>query len=200
MEPADIVSNAIAILALIVSLVTAYKTLFARFNGNAWASNRFVLTKLDTIPSLGVACFCENLGARAGALDDLRLKVHHNETKSTFEFYPQLMRNDYSIYKSYKDADWFPFSRILLPPRQRMEKYVLFKPLNDQFTAQPGTYHVTLEARWDDGLGLEPSDGWNDSDPAQTFTVSDQSAGNWANEAGLVWQVHSNELLAQRNT
>lgn len=192
-QPKDIVSILIAGLAFTISLATAYKTLFARFRGKAWASNRLVLTRIGETPSIGLACFFENVGARAGMLDDLRLEVKHDETNTIFYFYPQMMRDDYSIYKAYTEADWFPFSGISLPARQRSERYLLFKPLNDQFAAKSGHYQVALQTRWEG----KRTAAWDPGLP-QVYTLDEEIAKRWADKIGPTLQVASEQLLGHR--
>ena len=148
MTTAEIVASLIAALSFVVSCVTAYKTLLARFSGKCGVSTRLILTHVDQTPSIGLACFFDNTGARPGVLDDLRLAVTHRQSGAKYLFFPQLMRNDYSIYASYELQDWFPFSGISLSAQERIERYVLFKPLYDRFIAAEGHYEARLEVRW----------------------------------------------------
>ena len=60
MTSAEIIASIIAAISLMISLFTAYRTLLARFSGKAWPSTRLVLTHMDGIPSIGLACFFAN--------------------------------------------------------------------------------------------------------------------------------------------
>jgi hypothetical protein len=190
MTTSDIITSVIAAAALVVSLVTAYKTFFTRFSGKVWPATRLVLSNVDNIPSIGLACFFENSGARPGILDDLRLAVKHSESGAIHFFFPQLMRNDYNIFMSYSGEDWFPFSGVSLSPQERTERYVLFKPKNDRFTAQKGLFEVTLESRW------YKSKKWDIAPPQLYFELTEEVAERWNNPESPALQVLSNDLLA----
>jgi hypothetical protein len=192
MTTAEIVSNIVALVALVLSVATLYKTFLARFNGKAWSSTRLVLTHLDTIPCIGLVCFLENLGAKPGNLDDLRLRVKHDGTGAIYYFFPHLMRDGYSIYMSYQEKDWFPFSGIPLSDNNRVEKYVLFKPLNDKFSAEKGSYEVILESRWYGKLQ------WIGNSPSLRFSLTNEVSKQWNDPTKPAIQVLSSGLLEGR--
>lgn len=186
-------SDIISAISLAVSLIVAYKSSLSRFSGKVWAATRFVLAHFDTIPCIGLACFFENVGARPGNLDDLRLIVTHEKTQTTCKFYPQLLRNDYSLYASYKDSDWFPFAGMPLTPNKRIERYIIFKPLDDAFTAKPGLYKVTLQHRW------YGSKKWLNNTPTMRFELSEQIARQWNNPEEPAVQVLTKHTLEHRD-
>jgi hypothetical protein len=192
MTPDYFITIFIPALALIISLFTAYRTFMANFSGRIWFSNRIVLTHVDNIPSLGLACFFENKGARPGILDDLRAKIDPKDSGTTYYFYPILFRNDYSIFKSYSESDWFPFSLIPLPPNYRSEKYILLKPMNDNFTCTQGELEISLEVRW------YGKDKWVTVVPVLTFLLSQEIAEKWNDPKSASIQITSLEILTQR--
>ncbi len=198
MTAEDILRNVIAGLALVVSLLTAYKTLFARFRGKVGASNRLILTQMDGMPSIGLACCFENAGAKPGILDDMRLRVKHSESGAIYYFFPQLIRDTYSIYATYREADWFPFSRLSLPSRERTEKFVLFKPLNNKFTAEAGSFEVTLEARFEGGDSWWGTKKWN-GESTQSYKLSEEISTKWNSRDAPAIQVLSTHLLDLRS-
>ncbi|MEI2690763.1 MAG: hypothetical protein V9H69_14050 [Anaerolineae bacterium] len=108
MTQAEIATVAIASLSLLVSLFTAYRTMLARFAGRVGHAPRVILTRIAGVPSIELACFFENSGAKPGTLDDLRLKVIPQEGGEVSYFYPELMRNDYNTRQSYDEANWYP--------------------------------------------------------------------------------------------
>ncbi len=192
METKDIATITVSLLALVVSVTTAYRTFFAKFNGRVWFSNRIVLTHIDRVLSLGFACFFENSGAKPGILDDLRAKVEQKDSGTITYFYPILMRSDYSIFKSYSESDWYPFSMVSLPPSFRAEKYLLLKPLNDQFTAVKGDMNITLELRWH-------GDGdWIIINPTLSFNLVDEIVEKWRNPESPAYQIISNDVVQDR--
>lgn len=147
-------SDIISLLALLISILVAYKTLIARFNGRVWPVNALALTKIsieekDNIPCIGMACFMENRGARPGRLDRMRIKVHNKQYESDHTFYAYWIRNDYRIFSSYQDSDWFPFGGIALFPDKKVQQYyVVFKPVDANFQPVAGDYTISMQVRW----------------------------------------------------
>jgi len=179
-------------LAIIISGLTAFKTLLSRFNGKVSFSNTLSMLKIDNIPSIGLAAFFENIGAKAGSLDDLRLHVKNIGNGSEYDFYPILMRNDYNIYKSYKTIDWYVFSSILLEGKSSVEKYILFKPLYDEFKTSPGIISVRLDVKWCN------KNKWSMINPIFTFDLSKELSDSWANPDIPTFTILSNEAMKIR--
>jgi hypothetical protein len=150
------------------------------------------LAHIDDIPSLGLACFFENSGAKPGILDDLRAKVVPKDSGTSYYFYPILMRNDYSIYRAYGEGDWFPFSMISLPPNYRVEKYLLLKPQNDRFVSSAGDLDITLEVRW---FGEE---NWTPIPPKLTFSLSAEIVTRWNDSKSSAIQITSHDMMNHR--
>jgi hypothetical protein len=192
MAAKDLIPIVVSALSLIISAVTAYKTLFARFSGRVWPATRLVLTRIDGTPSLGLACFFENAGARPGFLDDMRLVVEHRETGATYKFFPLLMREDYNIFESYEGKDWFPFSGFSLAPGVRTERYLLFKPLHDEFRAQEGRFQVSLQSRW------YAKDEWKTLPVSLPFRLTEQVAQQWNDPEAPALQVASEDVQQRR--
>lgn len=192
MDAKDTATITLSVLAVCVSAFTAYQTFLAKFRGKIWFSNRIVLTHIDKVPSLGLACFFENSGALPGILDDLRAKVEQKDSGTTSYFFPILMRTDYSIFRAYSESDWYPFSMISLPPNYRADKYVLLKPQNDQFVAVKGDMNVSLELRWHN------QEKWQSVAPSLHFTLTDDIASKWNDSTTPAYQIISNEVMVQR--
>ncbi|MCL4273353.1 MAG: hypothetical protein KJZ77_05735 [Anaerolineales bacterium] len=184
-------SEILSSLSIIISLIVAYKTVFARFNGKVSLATRVILTHVDKIPSIGIACFFENSGALSGIIDDLRIIVKHNESGTITYFYPHVLRNDYSIFKSYNDGDWFPFSTTTLSAHQRMERYIIFKPKYDEFKSQVGKYSLTLESQLKDQK-------WKQSHELK-FNISEEVASHWNTPEASAMQVLADSVLEKRN-
>lgn len=187
------ISAVLAAVSLLVSLFTAYRTLLSRFSGKCSTSMRPVLTHVDEIPAIGLACYFDNSGARPGMLDDMRLIVKHRESGATYAFYSHLMRNDYSVFAGYTVPDWFPFGGVSLSARERIERYVLFKPKNDRFSAQHGLYEVMLEARW------YQRKEWDSVRSLFHFELDNEVAQHWNDPIAVAIQVHSTEVQARRD-
>lgn len=188
----DLVPIIISMLSLVISGITAYRTLFARFSGRAWPAKRLVLTRIDGIPAIGWACFFENSGARPGGLEDLRLLVEHPNSGASYRFYPVLIRNDYNIFASYRGEDWFPFSGITLGPKSRTERYILFKPLHNKFEAREGDYQISLQCIW------QNTSEWSYVLAPLTFDLQEEIAQQWNSPEASAIQVNCNEVQSRR--
>lgn len=192
MDVSTIASISISIISLLTSLFVAYRTLVQGFIGKIWPAQAIVLTHLDEIPALGLACYVENKGAQAGYLEDIRLIVKHVESGSRYFFYPLLTRNDYSIFESYTTKDWYPFSGFYLLPKDQGNKYLLFKPLNDHFSGQSGKYQIDLEVRW------QSSKKWISISDNINIEISTQLATKWSDPQSSAYQVYSSHVLDKR--
>lgn len=189
MTQAEIATIAIASLSLLVSLLTAYRTLLARFSGKIGHAQRVVLTRIAGVPSIELACFFENSGAKPGTLDDLRLKVIPQEGGEISYFYPELMRNDYNTRQSYSDVEWSPFVNILLSARDRVGRYIVFKPLSNRFVAKEGTLEILLQCRW------HRSKKWSDGPAKLTIALAKEDTETWNNPDSLdKVHIHSETL------
>lgn len=192
MQLSDISSLIVSIFSLLVSAFVAYRTLLWKFIGKLWHSNAVVLTHIDGIPSIGIACYAENKGAQPGYLEDLRLEVMHTQTSSRYLFYPVLVRDDYNIFESYKASAWYPFSGFYLLPCDSIKEYVLFKPHNDKFVAEKGDYGIKMQVRW------RGSKNWATLPSNLSITLSDEIASLWNNPEAPAYQVFSEQILEHR--
>lgn len=192
MDAATVIPIAISAVSLVVSCYVAYKTFLQKFLGKIWYAQAIVLTHVDQTPSIGLACFVENKGAQPGYLEDVRLAVKHFQSDSKYSFYPLLTRDDYSIFESYVEKDWYPFSGFYLLPKDKSSKYMLFKPLNDHFNAQEGDYQIEIEVRWRD------TQEWEKIPHDMKIEVSSELANNWNDPNSPAYQVFSNQILQSR--
>ncbi len=85
MSIGEIVSSAIAILALVISGITAYLTFFAKFKAVFVVKRRVILTKIQGVPHVVLECEFFNDGAKQGSIEDIILTVIHNETGNEFK-------------------------------------------------------------------------------------------------------------------
>lgn len=198
MQTDDLIRNIIAGLALVVSLFTAYKTLIARFAGKVSPASYLAFSHVGEVgknenvtPAIILACFFENLGAKSGILEDLRLIVKHNDG-TTHPFYAYLLRDGYNIFARYEEKDWFVFGGISLAARTKLDKHVLFKPRNDKFKAESGVLEVALECRW------QHSKKWSSTQPVLHFELLPSIADDWNDPVGKTFQVASQELMTYR--
>jgi hypothetical protein len=185
-------SDAIAFLALLISLYTAYDSFLAKFKGQLWFSEQIILLSLDNTPSICLPCFIENSGAKEGALADIRITVKIKNNQASYSFYPLLMKDDYSIHGSYTTDDWWQFGIISLPPKYRKQTYIFFKPLNDNYSSIDGEMAIRLQVRW------HGDNTWNNIGKEVIFTLETGISQKWNNPTNPPIQVASSNFMALR--
>jgi hypothetical protein len=156
MTQAEVISSLIAFLALVVSVITAYRTLLAKPQVDVFVKPRVILNRYNKIPSLVVGCEISNRGAQPSTIDDIVLYVKYREhnsdqgTKgiSTHLLLPALTRESYSVFITYKDTDFEPFLSIPIPINTRLTKFIVFSPSNDNgFSPLEGELELQLFSR-----------------------------------------------------
>lgn len=193
MTTGEIVSSALAVLALIISGITAYLTFFAKFKAVFWVKRRVILTKIQDVPHVVLECEFFNEGAKQGSVEDIILTIIHNETGNEFKFLPQYARSQYNIFSEYKLSDFSNFSGISLKPKDRKELYIAFKPTLDKNFSPPqsGTFAVYIAA----------SDGKADYQmKASTFSIpiTKEIVEQWVGNSAKALQVEAIELAKSR--
>lgn len=185
MTAMDIVPIIISGVALIVSVVTAYRTHFARFRGQLFVEPRVMFSHFDTQPTIIIGCEVINRTTASGTIEDLVLVVKHRH-KSTnnvnrYSFVPLLMRNDYDILREYSRQDFSHFKSITVPQNSQLTRYIVFEPTDDTFSPKSGDFEMQLYCR-----NLSEDD-WTQTMPA-TFVVSldDDLANRWSNKQGIM--------------
>ena len=139
MELKDYFSIVISFLALTVSGITAYRTLFARFKPEIYVRPRIFLSRVNKFPCLVASCEMSNQGARIGSIDDVILRVKYRQqnpaqtTKSisTYTFLPTLIGEKYNIFNGEQESDFEPFQSIALSANARLTRFIVFSPSNE---------------------------------------------------------------------
>jgi hypothetical protein len=193
MTTGEIVSSVLAIIALIISGVTAYLSFFAKFKVTFWVKRRVILTKIQDVPHVILECEFFNEGAKQGSVEDIILTIVHSETGNEFKFLPQYARSQYNIFSEYKLSDFSNFSGVSLKPKDRKELYIAFKPTLDKNFLPPhsGTFAISTAA----------SDGnTNYMMTASTFTIplTKEIVEQWIGESAKALQVEAIELAKSR--
>ena len=156
MSIAEILSITISILALIISGITAYRTLFAKFKSEIYVRPRVFLSRLNKAPCVVAGCEISNQGAHPGSLDDIVLRIKYRQhstaqgTKSinTYTFLPTLLREEYNVFRVYEESDFEPFQSIALSANARLTRYVIFNPSNeDGFSPTAGEMEMQFFSR-----------------------------------------------------
>ncbi len=148
----------ISTLALIISAITAYKTFFVKFKVEIWLKPRIILTAYSDKPVIVIGCELSNSSTKSGSIDDTVLAIRYRQNSSgvieRYTFFPNLVRNDYNVFKIYQDTDFEPFSSISILAKSRLVKYITFSPTNESFSPFNGTAEIKLffrnsgQARW----------------------------------------------------
>jgi len=193
MTTADIVSSAIAVLALIVSGLTAYLTLLSGFKGTVLPKRRVVLTQVEATPCLALECEFVNDGARPGSVDDILVRIRHLETGSQYVFAPFLVRDQFNIFQNYQMSDFSAFSGISLGAKQRRSMFVFFKPIQARFDPPRGT--VVLHTSVCAGMNTRK---YVDSPTLISLNLDQGIAERWASPDGSPQLVHAIEISQSR--
>ena len=172
----EVITIVLSLLAFIVSALTAYRTLFAKFQGFIYLKPRVILTRIDKMPAIVVGCELSNLGAKAGSIDDILLHVKY--LQDIYSFFPLLSRDDYSIFETYQKSDFEPFQSVLVPANTRVSIYILFSPSNDSFSPLPGKFELTLYSR------NSGASKWHKATGQASFPVDEEYAKIWKDPNG----------------
>jgi len=178
MNTAEIIASTISLLALLISVVTAYRTFFAKFQAGVYMLPRVALTRINKTPCIVIGCEITNSGAKSGAVDDIILisKYRQKDTKSinTFTFLPLLIRDDYSVFKTYTESDFEPFQSIVIAANSRVTRYIVFGPSNKSFSPLPGEVELHVYSR------SANETEWQKASGNASFPVDDLSASVWS--------------------
>lgn len=173
MTLAETISSIIAFIALIISGVTAYLTLFARFKGIFSPKRRVILTQINGVPYVVLECEFRNEGAKHGSIEDLMLKVTHPETGSEFNFAPQFIKLQFNIFDRYNITDFLIFSGVALGTKERREMYIAFRPLLPQFSPPVGLVKLHASAK------VNGQTNWLNSTEPISLRLSDDINKKW---------------------
>lgn len=176
MSTFEAVSLVVAVLALLVSLYTAYKTLLPRSEVSVFVRSRCFLTRTEAQPSIVVGVDVANVGNKPSSIEDMYLAVKYiqnntnidkssivgyqqsNKISKVHPFFPALMRDEYNVIQTYQSGDFEMFNTILIPSNTRFAKFVVFIP-NEGFSYFSGDMELILFYRlggskvWSRGLG-----------------------------------------------
>ncbi len=171
----------IALLALLISGITAYQTFYAKFQCEFFVKPRIILTQLANSPALVIGCEIVNSGTLSGAVDDVVLAVKYKQSSirgvDRYTFFPKLLRNDYNVLKKYSLDDFEPFQTLAMTGKSRFAKYILFNSANSNFFPTKGEITVQLFFR------VSGEKRWKGSGNLETLTIDEESLAFWNNPA-----------------
>jgi hypothetical protein len=188
----EIATTVLSVIALVVSGVTCYLTILARFDGIVYTRKRAILNRVDESPCLVLECEFVNEGARPGAIEDILVEVTHEESGNRYVFIPFLTKDQFNVFQNYQISDFSIFSGVSLGAKQRRELFVVFKPQSD-FKSPIGTLNVSL------GICTNISkDKWKKPTPEMSLSISDTLSKNWNDSGGSPAQVPAIEIKQSR--
>lgn len=203
MTTVEILSTSISFLALVISIITAYRTLFKKFSPDVQVKPRLVLNKINTTPSIVLGFDVSNRGVQSGAIDDIVLYIinrqqisQHGDVSlgSTFVFLPTLVvPDDYNIFKTYTEVDLEPFQSIAVSASSRITKYVVFCPRdNGGFIPSAGEIEIKISHR------ICGSAKWQKV-PSQRIVIDSIDANVWRDPTGKNIQIETVGHKKMRN-
>ncbi len=179
----EVLSIIIAIFALIISAFTAYATFLVKFRGAIFLKPRLILTRINQQPAIVVGCELSNSSTKSGAIDDMILFIKYrqdnNKSVNRYTFYPILIREDFSIFKTYQENDFEPFQSISIPANARLVKYIVFTPSSHNFSPSVGRGDLELWFRY---FGEKK---WQTSENNRvTLEIDNNTSGIWSDPQG----------------
>jgi hypothetical protein len=195
----ELLSIILALLALLVSAFTAYVTFLAKFKGEVFVKPRIILTRINTQPVIVTGCEMSNSSSKSGAIDDMILLLKYRQTNNRsvnrYTFYPILVREEFSIFKTYQpEIDFDPFQSISISANTRLVKYIVFSPSTDSFSPSIGQGELELWFRY---FGDRK---WRISQNNKvTLEIDDKSLGIWSNPQGKSVMIETVENYKHRD-
>jgi hypothetical protein len=198
MTAAEIATIVVASLSLVVSLVTAYLTLLARFKGVVLPRRGAYLTQVNGECALILECEFINHGAKPGVIDDLQVKTNSLETGSQEIFKPYGIREHFSIDETYQASDFPLFSGVLLGARQCKEMYVVFTPTDPVFEPPTGIIKLrTYSGNRQNSRRLIKSK-LSKSPVEMSLKLGENNSSIWKSSLGKTQYIYAEEIVHRR--
>ncbi len=218
MEITAVISIAISIAAFILSATALWQTHFAKFKAVCSAGNlQFKIYPFTDhyLPSVDIPITITNVGARAGKVVGLRIRVRYPDlpTRNNFEFFSPQWDVDYKIYNPISNerfewfdkaiiGEWMPF---IVLPKQTVTKHLIFESnwdepiFQDKVIFELEIYTSTAQkwqqvARWD--AFITPTMLDENIDSVSSFTFTEASS----EKINLEEDIDVTELHNQINT
>jgi hypothetical protein len=193
MTTSEFITVIISILALIISGLTAYLTLLARFRGIVLPKRWAILAQIDRLPCLILDCEFVNEGAKPGSIEDIVVRVTHSDTGAQTLFVPSLVKEQYSIFGTYQGADFLTFSGISLGAKQRKELFIVFRPNQSNFEPSKGI--ILLQTSQCNNIDKRK---YRRSPIKFSLELETDDANEWANPIGKPRQKSAVEIVQSR--
>lgn len=199
----EFLSTSVSVLALIVSIITAYRTFFTRFKPDVYVKPRIILDRFNKTPTIVLSCEISNPCAQAGVIDDVVLYIKYRQQTThqssagmtTHIFLPALICDEYNIFKIYQESDFEPFQSIAISAGSRLTKYIVFTPSNaNSFSPSAGEIELQLFSRISQGVK------WHKTLMKLRVQVDEDAANAWRNPDGknLLVEAIEHNLMRER--
>jgi hypothetical protein len=188
----EIAPIVISLLALIVSSLTAYLTLLARFQGYILPRHRAVLTQIKGIPCLVLECEFVNLGAKPGAIEDLLVNAF-DEQGNRVIFTPFLTTDKFNVFQNYESNDFSIFSGISLGVKERREIFVVFRPSQTDFKPSEGIMYLQINMC----VNISRKN-WEKSQIKFSLDLKTENIQEWISPSGKPQQISAVEISQSR--
>lgn len=179
----ELLTLIISILALIVSIFTAYKTFVTKFKPEIFMKPRIILTRINQKPAIAVGCEIANSSNKPGLIEDIMLLIKYKNEQTrginSYTFFPIIVRADFNINKTYQVSDFEPFQAISVSANYRVVQYILFSPETNGFSPSPGKWELKILFRNFD------SNKWQSfKNNTATLQIVEAQSNIWANPQG----------------
>jgi hypothetical protein len=194
----ELASTLVSVVALTISVYTAYRTFFARFQATVYVRPRIILTRINNLPTLMTGCEIVNSSPKSGLIDDVLITIRFRQSNGRgldrYTFYPSLVRDDFNIFKTYSEIDFEPFQSISVPANARLVKYIAFNSGSDSFTPSSGKAEIDLRFRCSGNRKWERL-----INKSITLDINDESSSIWSNPQGRTIMLETIENFQHRN-
>jgi hypothetical protein len=192
MTTSEIITIIVSSLALVVSGLTAYLTLLARFQGNVLPRHRAILAPIEGTPCLILECEFVNPGAKSGSIEDLLVNTYDDQG-NRFVFTPFLTKEQFNVYDKYQINDFSIFSGISLGAKQRQKIFIVFRPSQTDFKANPGAMY--LQTNISSNISHKK---WSRSPVTFSLNLKAENIQEWASASGKYQQIPAMEIGQSR--
>jgi len=173
-----IITIFISFSALIVSICTAYFTLFSRFQVEIFLKPFIILTRCNGQLSIIISCEIMNKGAKSGIINDIVLLVQNKQSNTVNKtlLLPKYITKKYNLLKKTK-ANFEYFQSVAVSGKNHISRFIIFCPSEDPnfangefvfslYNQSPNNGHKWCEAKNQILLKIDQTtiDDWKNKD------------------------------------
>jgi hypothetical protein len=194
----ELLSLIIAVLALLISAYTAYVTFIVKFRGEVFIRPRVILTRINKQPAIVIGCELSNSSTKSGSIDDIiflmKYRQANNRGTNRYTFFPILVREDFSIFRTYQENEFEPFQSLSIPSNTRLVRYIVFTPSINNFSPSSGAGEIKFLFRY---FGDKK---WQSSrNNTVTLEIDDNTLQIWSDPQGKSVMIETVENYKHRD-